>query len=213
MEKFNFNYLKIILKTEIKWLLNSKKTILLILIGFVIPLIPSLGGDPIIKILPEKTIPLFAFILGIAASVCQYFLDSTLKDIITKVNHFYLNFQVNNSYILIAKIITTLPLFFIFLIFNLLFYKVYMSISIFIFIIMFYINISIYTYLLVAYFYDSKSLLFSTYIPLIFFVLLFIPLFLLNLLLNITIQAFLILLGLKLLKYLQSTKKVLINSL
>jgi len=213
MEKFNFNYLKIILKTEIKWLLNSKKTILLILIGFVIPLIPSLGGDPIIKILPEKTIPLFAFILGIAASVCQYFLDSTLKDIITKVNHFYLNFQVNNSYILIAKIITTLPLFFIFLIFNLLFYKVYISISIFIFIIMFYINISIYTYLLVAYFYDSKSLLFSTYIPLIFFVLLFIPLFLLNLLLNITIQAFLILLGLKLLKYLQSTKKVLINSL
>lgn len=213
MEKFNFNYLKIILKTEIKWLLNSKKTILLILIGFVIPLIPSLGGDPIIKILPEKTIPLFAFILGIAASVGQYFLDSTLKDIITKVNHFYSNFQINNSYILIAKIITTLPLIFIFLIFNLLFYKVYLSISIFIFIIMFYINISIYTYLLVAYFYDSKSLLFSTYIPLIFFVLLFIPLFLLNLLLNITIQAFLILLGLKLLKYLQNSKKVLINSL
>lgn len=213
MEKFNFNYLKIILKTEIKWLLNSKKTILLILIGFVIPLIPSLGGDPIIKILPEKTIPLFAFILGIAASVGQYFLDSTLKDIITKVNHFYLNFQINNSYILIAKIITTLPLIFIFLIFNLLFYKVYLSISIFIFIIMFYTNISIYTYLLVAYFYDSKSLLFSTYIPLIFFVLLFIPLFLLNLLLNITIQAFLILLGLKLLKYQKNSKKVLINSL
>lgn len=212
-KKMNVNLLKLALKTELTWLLNNKKTISLILVGFFIPIIPLFPGEPLIKIIPDKKIPLFVFILGLSASISQYLLDSTLKDIVTKINTFYLNFQINNSYILISKIIICLPIIVLFFLLNIILYKTYISLLIFIYIILFCFNISIYTYFLVIYFFDSKSLLFSTYIPLIYVFLLIISAVLVSIIPNIIIQIGLLITGIISFRYICSLKKITITIL
>lgn len=212
----NTNFLKIALKTEIKNL--SKKTLFLVLVCLITPFIfyhfviikeNSQLNDSILKI-----IILFSLTMGIF----QYFLDSTTNDILSKINVFYSNLNISRIYPFVSKILICTPFAMLFIICNLLFFKITLLPSFGFIIFLLCINICIYTYLIVYYFFNSNSLLFSTYVSMFFTIgLSLLTVLLLNstlyIVLNIILQITIMLIALFLLKKIFKTKKLIIKIL
>lgn len=162
----NINLLKLAIKTEFKWLQNSKKTIFFTILGSLISLMIFIPG----AFSPKTNLEfatIYFLLLGIAASFGQYFLDSTYKDIQNKINIFYSNLNISIAFLFIAKIIFCIPLFLLFIFINL-FLSIKVSILSTLIFITYTFNVIIYTYLIVTYFFKPNSVFLSLYIPLVF---------------------------------------------
>jgi len=166
MKKLNKNYLKLVLKTEIKWFTNSKKTILLTLGGVLIPYIIFLPGNDIEK---TKVVisPLVFIFIGISACCGQFLYDSICKDIINKINIFYNNLNISIIYSFCAKILLCTPFIILFII-PIYFYNIQISFLIICIIFSYLINVCICSFSLVNFLFDPKSSYFALYIPFIY---------------------------------------------
>lgn len=203
----NFNFLKLALKAEFRWFVNSKRTILLTVGGLFIPFVIFLPGNDIEAIKFEMSPIVFIF-LGLAACYGQYFYDSICKDIINKINLFYSNLNISIMYSFIAKMIICLPFFAMIFIVN-----SYLSLQISFLLIGIYIayviNVSICSYIIVNFLFDPKSTFFSLYAPLVYDLLLAVLLAKIGIaFMSLFLELVLIIIGIFILKKIFSLKKI-----
>lgn len=210
----NINFFKISLKTEIKNL--SKKTFFLVLLCLITPFIFYYQGILKNSIQLNNFVFTIIFLLSLTAGLFQYILDSTTKDILSKVNIFYSNLNISCAYSFIAKVVLFIPIILIFFICNIIFFKIRLPLFFIVTLIILCFNICIFTYIIVTYFFNSNSMLFPTYISMFFTMgLSLITVILLNSQLNfaynIILQIIIAIIGLILFEKIFRTKKLIIK--
>jgi hypothetical protein len=162
----NINYLKLAIKTELKWLFSAKKSLFLTTMSVTLPLmiyIPGYASPDVEWELIANLLMLFS----IAACYGQFFLDSTYNDINNNINIFFSNLNIPRFYLFAAKIIICIPFFLLLMVFSL-FLKFKISILSMSSLITYAINAILYTYLIATYFFNKKSIFISMYMPIIF---------------------------------------------
>lgn len=204
----NINFLKIALKTEMKNI--SKKTIFLVLLCLATPFFFKYFD--IAKEYNENILSV-VILFSLAMGIFQYILDSTTNDILSKINVFYSNLNISRIYPFISKILICVPFIIIFIICNLVFFKIILQTCLIFIIILLCINIGIYTQLLVSYFFNSNSMIFSTYVAMFFAIGLSLLTILLlnselNFIINFIFQITIMLTGFFLLKKYFKSKKI-----
>jgi len=158
----NIQNLKITLKTELKYF--TIKTLFIILICLITPYIfTNLNFENTNLEINNFTLNII-YTFSFSICIFQLMLDSTTKDLLCKINLFFSNFNISLYYSLISKIIICIPISFLFFVCNILFYKIELLQSYNILLILLCFNICIYISIIVPYFFDSNSMLFSVYI-------------------------------------------------
>lgn len=209
----NINFFKITLKTEVKNL--SFKTMVLVLVCLATPFI--LTNFDIIKEY-NYNILLGTILFSITLGVFQYILDSTTNDILNKINIFYSNLNIPRIYSLISKILICIPFVMTFFILNVIFFKIKLINSFILITLLLSINICLYTSIIVYYFFDSNSMLFSTYLSMFFvlglsFFILGLLILKINIILILISQLIIIIIGVYILNRIYKLKKILIKTL
>jgi len=209
----DINFLKIALKTEIKNI--SSKTMFLVLACLATPFIFKY-----FYVAKEYNynILLGTILFSITLGVFQYILDSTTNDILNKINIFYSNLNIPRIYSLISKILICIPFVMTFFNLNLIFFKIKLISSFILITLLLSINICLYTSIIVSYFFDSNSMLFSTYLSMFFvlglsFFILGLLILKINIILILISQLIIIIIGFYILNRIYKLKKILIKIL
>jgi hypothetical protein len=166
MKKININFLKLALKTELKWFIRTKRSLLLTTGGLLIPCIAFLPGNDIqgLKTIMSPIIIILIALLGIFG---QYFYDSICKDIINKVNIFYSNINIPKRYSYFAKVIICTPFFILLFIYNWIF-DIQISFLLIGIYFAYIINVSICSYVIVNLLFSPKNTSISLYAPFLY---------------------------------------------
>ncbi len=156
--------LKLSLKKELLWFIKAKKTLLLMCTMFIMPFIAE--GKPTYPIINENNVYFFTILIGIIATVGQYFLDSIYQDVLRKINNFYFNLNIPLVYNLLAKMIVCLFLVVFYIFYCSIMMKTYLTFFEVLIVFLFFINLCIISYCFIIYLYNKDSMIFSCYITL-----------------------------------------------
>jgi len=194
--------LKLSLKKELLWFVRTKKAWLIQCYMFVIPLVYRLDSNSFSQI---EELKMHIILIGVIGVVGQYLLDSIYKDISRKVNNFYFNLNISIVYNMFSKMIVTLFLAFIGISYSLILLNQLITISELFLIVCVFINTFFISYFFINYFYNPDSIFLSCYLTIglimgMFYIIYILKIILLQILFQLIIMPFSVLLFMNLYK-------------